>query len=128
MRMIDYVREEFHAPDEARRAPLPTFLLDVPYLLVLGVVPPLPVLNELLTLGHMGGGMSPGARWSPFVLSAAEYHAALALLPEAARAAARDGSARFVPARIRIDPELAGHPDFAAWSAAVGAKYRRRQG
>ena len=125
MKVVDYVREEFHAPDEPRQAPLPVFLMDVPYLLVRGVVPPLVVLNEILAAGRLGGGMSPGARWAPFAVSESEYAALVAALPQARSETMITGDARFVPGEIRIDRDLANHTDFAEWVAAVGAKYRR---
>lgn len=123
MKIVDYVREEFHAPDEPRRAPLPVFLMDVPYLLLRGAVPPLPVLNEILAAGRLGGGMSPGSRWAPFALGESEYAALVAALPQARREAITTGDARFVPDQIRIDPDLADYTDFVAWAAAVAAKY-----
>ena len=123
MRLIDYTREEFHAPDEEQQAPLPVFLLDVPGLLVRGVLPPLHLLNELLAEGHMGGGMSPGARWRPFEITATEYSHVSAELAEAARQGSVTNAARFAPNTVRLDPELAHHTDFITWVGAVCAKY-----
>ena len=123
MRVVDYVREELHAPEETRRAPLPVFLMDVPYLLIRGVVPPLRILNEILATGRMGGGMSPGARWSPFQLTESEYQDLLVALPKA-HAEVDAAAARFVPEQIRIDPSLAHHTDLQEWARAVAAKYR----
>ena len=123
MRLIDYTREEFHAPDEEQQARLPTFLLDVPGLLVRGVLPPLHLLNEILAQGHVGGGMSPGARWSPFEITATEYFDVLAELPEAARRGSLTNAARFAPTTVRFDPELGHHADFIDWVRAVCAKY-----
>ena len=124
MKSIEYIREEFHAPDERRQAPLPVFLMDVPYLLVLGVVPPLPVLNEILSTGHLGGGMSPGARWSPFVLDHSEFAELLAAFPQAWNDLRTTDEARFVPDELRIDMDLADFADFEEWARAVAAKYR----
>lgn len=125
MKIVDYVREEFHSPDEPRRAPLPVFLMDAPYLLIRGAVPPLSILNEILAAGHFGGGMSPGSRWAQFALKESEYAALVAALPQARREAMTTGDARFVPDQIRIDPDLADCTDFAVWAAAVAAKYGR---
>ena len=123
MRLIDYTREEFHAPDEEQRAPLPVFLLDVPGLLVRGVLPPLHLLNEILAQGHMGGGMSPGARWNPFEITSTEYSDVIAGLAEAAREGSITHATRFVPNTVRLDPELGHHTDFIGWVRAVCAKY-----
>ena len=123
--MVDYVREEFHYPDEKRQAPLPIFLMDVPYLLIRGSVPPLSILNQILAEGHLGGGMSPGARWAPFAVSETDYAALLVQLPQARNEAAMTEDARFVPEQIRTDSDLAQHTDFAEWVTAVVAKYGR---
>ena len=122
--MISYVRLEFHEPEEPRQASLPVFLMDVPYLLVRGVVPPLHVLNEILQSGGRDGGMGPGARWTPFSLTNAEYAALVADFQRAWRDAMDTDDARFVPEALRIDPALADAPNFETWMMAVCSKYK----
>ena len=122
---INWMREELHADDEPMQAPLALFLMDVPYLFIRGVLPPLPVLNEILESGRLGGGMSPGARWTPFSLTESEYADLVTELPRAWRAARESGDARFPPGELRIDPALASARNHEEWIAAVCAKYPR---
>lgn len=120
---IGYMREELHGDDEPMQAPLAFFLMDIPYLFIRGVLPPLHILNEILETGRLGGGMSPGARWTPFSLREAEYARLAKNLPRAWRAARKHGDARFPPDELRIDPSLASAKDHEQWVAAVCAKY-----
>src|SRR5687768_3421973 len=120
---INYLREEFHGDEKAMQAPLAFFVMDVPYLLIRGVLPPRHVLNEILEIGQLGGGMSPAARWTPFSLTEAEYAQLVHDLPPAWRKERERGEARFPPAALRIDPALASAKDHQAWVAAVCEKY-----
>jgi hypothetical protein len=89
------------------------------------VLPPLHILNEILELGHVGGGMSPGARWTPFSLTEAEYETLVAQLPKIWKSARKRGKPRVPPQQIRIDPGFASAKTFEEWVAAVSAKYPR---
>jgi hypothetical protein len=64
--------EYLQAPEQ-RDESLLTFVYDVPYIDACGMFPPLHILNQILTRGASGGGMSPGASWPPFTISVAEY-------------------------------------------------------
>jgi hypothetical protein len=51
-------------------------LMHIPYLFMKGftnVIPPLPILNKLLTSGINDAGMSGGCRWKPFEITESEY-------------------------------------------------------
>ncbi len=56
---------------------LKSLLLEIPYLLMpcapLNIIPPLSVLNELLSRGVEDAGMSGGCKWKPFQITAEEY-------------------------------------------------------
>ena len=58
-------------------APLDEFLLSVPAfvyaLKFYGIIPPIHILNEVLESGRDDAGMSGGAKWKPFSVSASEY-------------------------------------------------------
>lgn len=58
-----------------RRNSLEYFLLDIPYFMDDGVIPPLQELNKVLSGGGGSGGMSPGTVWKPFQIDEAEYKA-----------------------------------------------------
>jgi hypothetical protein len=74
MRKLDYWRHEFHSSEpEPRKAELPFFLLDIPYLFFEGIIPPLSVVNSVLRTGGGDAGMSPGTSWEPFVVTDREY-------------------------------------------------------
>jgi hypothetical protein len=56
-----------------RRGTVVQLLLDIPYLIVGGLIPPLPVINDVLGKGERDAGMSGGCTWEPFLLSAVEF-------------------------------------------------------
>ena len=124
MREVQYQRHEHTRPEpETRRAPLPTFVYDVPYLGACGVFPPLHILNEILAGGGEVGGMGPGATWEPFEIGQDEYDELVrglgALDPRTLGEAARYGDftftfdASFDDIRTRLE-----------WLAAVCEKHR----
>lgn len=54
---------------------------DIPYFLMAGkLIPPLPVLNELLERGEYDAGMSGYTEWTPFAVDEGEYAAVVAAL------------------------------------------------
>ena len=118
MREIAYVRHDFHHPDEARHAPLPVFLLDVPYALAFGVIPPPHLLNQLLASGGGDAGMSPGTSWVPFSLDEAEYADLVRALLGLDLRGVGD-AARFVPDAIREDRTLWSAKSNGRWLRAV---------
>lgn len=66
--------------DDPERGDVADLLLAVPYLLSLGVIPPLSVVNEILRSGFDDAGMSGGCRWEPFEIDAEEWQEARAKL------------------------------------------------
>jgi hypothetical protein len=124
MRTIEYTRHEFHAGPERRKAELPFFALDVPYLFFEGIIPPLSVLNEVLRTGGGDGGMSPGASWKPFVLQETEYGQLVQALQSLNLQEAKK-KARFVPDSLRTDVSLHRSKHLSSWLRAVKAKYVR---
>jgi hypothetical protein len=74
MRRIDY--ELWHpigAGTTSTSGTLKDLVLAIPYLMLPGLIPPLHVLNAELKKGAGGAGMSGGATWEPFEITAAEY-------------------------------------------------------
>jgi hypothetical protein len=122
MRAISYVRHEFHHKPEKRIASLPYFLLDIPFLFVAGVIPPLAVLNAVLESGGSDGGMSPGASWEPVALTEQEY---AELVEELLTLDTTDAKkyARFVPRELQEDLTLHKHTTFIHWLRATKEKH-----
>ena len=125
MRVIDYTRHEFHADPERRKAELPLFLLDIPYLFFEGVIPPLSIINEVLGSGGGDAGMSPGTSWKPFALTEAEYAQLIQELQSLDLEEAKL-QARFAPPVLIEDPSLHSCKDFLDWMRAVREKYVSR--
>ena len=74
MRRIAYVNLPAFGPGEQpTQGSLADLVRDIPYLLVAGMIPPLPVVNEMLRRGECDAGMSGGCRWPPMELSSAEF-------------------------------------------------------
>ena len=61
------------AGEESKEATLNNFFLEIPALIMYGVIAPFEVVNQILKLGNAGGGMSPGVEWEPFQISNEEY-------------------------------------------------------
>jgi hypothetical protein len=106
MRSISF--EAFRGVDSegARREGTPADLLEnIPYLLVLKVIPPLSVVNDLLRRGISDAGMSGGVRWEPFEIDATEWEETRRALEDAG------DDRRFVepPAEVR------DYDDWHAW-------------
>lgn len=125
MRTVKYERIEFH-PDEPEQctAQLAEFVLDVPFLIYHGVIPPRHVLNDVLTSGGGDAGMSPGAAWEPFSIDEGEYTALVAeLLALDLHDVFASGRARFVPKTLFVDSEATGSKTHIEWVAQIAAKY-----
>ena len=122
MREIKYLRHEFHHKAEKRLEPLQYFVLDIPYLFITGVIPPLTVLNGVLGRGGSDGGMGPGASWEPFTLTETEYTELVEeLLTQDTTVAAK--YARFVPKELQEDVSLHHHSNFIHWLRAAKVKH-----
>lgn len=96
---VSYERHEFHFEPESRKAPLSSFVYDVPYFGACGIFPPLHIMNEFLLMGGFQGGMGPGATWKPFKFSKQEYielvNAIKVLEPKSLGKAARYTSVKY---------------------------------
>jgi hypothetical protein len=94
MRVLEYVVLPGVGGEEtALRGTVAQLLLDIPYLIVGGLIPPLPVLNQVLDRGSADAGMSGGCRWEPFSLSEPEFAELVAEL--STRGGKRGESLRF---------------------------------
>src|SRR5215217_5140998 len=122
MKQIQYVRHEFHHEPERRLAPLQYFVLDIPYLLLTSVIPPLTVLNGVLEDGGGDAGMSPGASWKPFTLTETEYTELVDELLTLDIDVAKK-YARFVPSELKEDRTLHHHTSLISWLRAAKEKH-----
>lgn len=123
LRQVKYTRHEVRGEPEAREGSLLIFVYDVPYLPACGVLPPLQILNQVLETGGSQGGMSPGATWEPFRLSAAEY----GVLIEALRSTPISEIkpfARYAALPMKRDPSFDDIQDRLQWVRVVCGKHR----
>ena len=125
---VNYQQHEFHQPNPTNcDAPLTEFVLDVPYLVFLGVIPPLYILNEVLKTGGGDGGMSPGTSWTSFAIAEEKYEALVsALVSLDLKKLRRRGTIRFVPDRIIIDESLHNERTHISWVKRVSDNYRKK--
>jgi hypothetical protein len=74
MRNIRYYQlPPIGSDDQPYKATIIEFILDIPYLLNYGLVPPLHILNEIFKTGFEDAGMSGGCKWEPFKIDQNEY-------------------------------------------------------
>lgn len=112
------------AGEKERESSMSEFMLEAPGLIPLGIIPPLHILNEILSLGQIGGGMSPGCRWSAFEINKRQYDE---LVSDLQNRSPDDLMGRSYPirsGRVIIDESLAHCNDFVEWIGRVGEKYR----
>lgn len=123
LRTVKYQRHEFHDDPEPYEGSLLTFVYDIPYFPACGVFPPLHILNQVLSSGGLGGGMSPGATWEPFTLGRAEYDG---LAEAVRRTPLREIKpfARYASARMKFDDGFDHLKDLFEWTKAVCDKQR----
>jgi hypothetical protein len=110
MRSVSYeVFARSALPGETVRGTVAELLLAIPYLLALRIVPPLSVMNEVLSDGVSDAGMSGGVRWEPFTIDGEEWEEVRATL------AADDEGYRFV------EPEawVSSFEDWHVWVLAA---------
>jgi hypothetical protein len=107
MRLVDYQRFYFSSgPPEERNGSLAQLILDMPYCMIFGVVPPLNVLNEYLNSGGMLGGIRPGIKFKPFEITGIEYDELVACLTFMEVAEERKRHPYLCFKKVIIDEEL----------------------
>jgi len=109
-----------------REEELVDFVLDILYLMEgTGVVPPLHVLNEVLSKGSTGGGMGPGTSWKPFKLPPNEYSELVEALCalDVIKAKVKHPYIRFN--EIIVDDELDQSEDYIQWLRASTLKHKK---
>lgn len=99
-------------------ASLDEFLLETPVfvyeLKVFGVIPPIHILNEILTTGKYDAGMGGACEWRPFEINMSEYAELVLELTTN-------------PDHIIIeDEELKKKLNFRKWHGALLSKYAKR--
>jgi hypothetical protein len=114
-----------HGDDEPRENSLLFFMYDIPYFPPCGVFPPFHLLKQHLSSGGSDGGMSPGAIWEPFTITAAEYKQLIDELESTPLEEAKS-YARYAFVKPIYDHELDGFQDYFEWLLAAGKKHGRR--
>ncbi len=123
--MTERIRYRLHGGNkpEKKEGTLLDLVYDIPYLDAVGILPPLHLLNERLRTGGGDGGMSPGASWEPFEISAADYETLCQALEETSLEELQQrGHGVYV--KLRRAPEFDHHRKQGHWMQAVVAKYR----
>ena len=123
LRVVQYVRHEFHREDEDCEGTLLTLVYDIPYFSACGVFPPLAVVNEVFSSGGDVGGMSPGASWEPFRISEEEYTALVDAVKHTPVSEIKN-SARYASQPMKCDDEFSHIEDRVAWMRAACEKHR----
>jgi hypothetical protein len=109
-----------------RKSSLSEFVLDIFYLMEdAGVIPPFAVLNQVLQEGGDSGGMSPGTKWKPFIITEVEYEELVKELLEVNPTEARKKHPYVRFNHIVIDEELSEITTYEKWHKKVSEKYRR---
>jgi hypothetical protein len=103
---------------------LADLVLDIPYLMPWGVIPPLHVLNEYLLGGGDTGGMSPGTKWKPFQITAEEYAELVDYLVHLNTDEARAAHPYVYAKMIIVDEDFHQCADFVTWVKETSEKYR----
>jgi hypothetical protein len=99
-------------------------VLDIPYLMPWGVIPPLHVLNEHLLTGGDTGGMSPGTKWKPFQVTEQEYVELVNYLLHLNVDEARKQHPYLYAKSIITDEQFHHCRDYLSWLQATSDKYR----
>ena len=112
MRSVDYILlPPVGSQETPVRGSVADLLRDIPYLLIGGLIPPLPVANEVLGSGLDDAGMSGGCRWEPLELSEREFDEVLHDLQTAGDRTGR-------PLRFEAPPSwVATRSDWDIWVA-----------
>ena len=120
---ILYERDEFHHDPEEVVGNLLTFVYDIPYFGACGVFPPIHVINQIFASGSCGGGMGPGATWSPFMVDAKTY-AELVAQVRATNPASLGDKSRFNDVQFREDQSFDAIQDLFGWMQAACEKHQ----
>jgi hypothetical protein len=99
------------------------FVYDIPYFPPCGIFPPLHILNQVFSEGGGDGGMSPGASWKPFKISAEEYSSLIGELRSTPLTEIKP-HARYVWIPVKFDPSFDHIQEWIEWMKAVCRKHR----
>lgn len=125
MRQVRYTVYDL-AGEEAKEASLTDFLLEIPALIVHGVIAPFAVTNQILELGNLGGGMSPGIEWRPFRISRDEYAETISSLRERLKHGRVPGPHSTMIEKAIVDRDFDEHTEWDTWVKDVTEKYTGR--
>jgi hypothetical protein len=125
MRTVKYTKHWAYAGRGQKAAgSLADLVLDIPYLMPWGVIPPLHVLNEYLLSGGDSGGMDPGTKWRPFQITNQEYAELVDYLVHLNTDEARTHHPYLYAKAIIVDEDFHQCPDHITWLQETSEKYR----
>lgn len=130
MRSVTYrTRWAYAGPSQRRHGDLVDLVLDIFYLVNLrGVIPPRAVLNEVLSQGRSGGGMSPETAWRPFTITPEEYAELVqALVALDLATATKNHPYMSSIERFIVDDELNECTEYGEWLRRLVRKYPHDQ-
>jgi len=120
---ITYYRHDPHHDPEPVTGNLLRLVYDIPYFGACGVFPPLHIANQWFADGGGDGGMSPGASWKPFTITAETYEVLVAQVASFDPADFED-SAEYFRMKFLFDSAFDLIPDRFEWVKAVCGKHR----
>ena len=130
LREVTYERYEYTSAcvgDEntVHTGTLLTFVYDIPYFGACGVLPPLHIANQIFSTGRLGGGMSPGTVWKPFIISQDEYAALVGAIQRTPISEIKP-HARYAFVPMEIDHSFDEIAEWLEWVGAVCKKHREK--
>jgi len=114
------------AGDESKEATLNNFFLEIPALIMHGVIAPISVTNQILKLGNDGGGMSPGVEWDPFEISNEEYEEIIKDIRDRSKQGNMPGPHGTEIETVFVDKEFDNYTEWTTWIKDVTKKYTGR--
>lgn len=126
MRNIIYKTSWSYNRSSKRQGTLVDLVLDILYLMEeTGVIPPMPILNQVLQSGGGSGGMGPGTSWKPFQIDQTEYAELVDALLHFDIESGRQSHPYVSFERVIIDSELDKCTDYIDWLTKSHAKYAK---
>jgi hypothetical protein len=114
------------AGEESRAATASSFLLEIPELMMFGVIAPFGVTNQILKGGKSGGGMSPGVEWDPFEITKEEYQEIIDDILGRSKQGHLPGPHGTTLKKAFVDKEFDDYTEWVTWMKDVTKKYSDR--
>jgi len=120
---ISYYRHDPHHDPEAVTGVLLKLVYDIPYFGACGVFPPLHIVNQWFAHGGGDSGMSPGASWKPFTITAGTYRELVAQISNF-DPSNFDDSSEYFRMKFVLDTSFDHIQDRFEWTRVVCEKHR----